>query len=342
MFTQEYFLMTHSEIQQEITRQFQHYIQVYFQERDLEATLNCLSPHIAGFGTGIDEFFPGEMSIKDLFHRDIEQAPNPFDVTYEFVNVRAITPSIGFVEAILTIHSEILDQPIKLSHLRVTIVFHKIKGEWLIEQKHISFPTAIQEKGEAFPIKELEERNKLLEYLVQEKTKQLQQAVQKLKNLSRVDSMTGLYNRTRFNEEIEKMATYLSRYDGKASVMMIDIDLFKHINDTYGHLQGDLVLKRFSKTLESTLRKADTLARWGGEEFMTLLPETDIPHAQLLGKRIQQALIETDFKIDLPLTVSIGIAEFSKGDTADMWLNRADQAMYQAKRSGRNRIEVAD
>lgn len=334
--------MNHSEIQQEINRQFQHYIQVYFQDRSLEDTLNCLSPKLTGFGTGFDERYPGEESIPVLFKRDLEQAPNPFEVTYEFVDIHVVTPVVGLVEAVLSVESVIDESSVKLSNLRGTFLFHKENQVWKIEHLHMSFSSEEQQHGESYPIKKLEERNKLLAYMVQEKTKQLQQAVQKLKELSTTDSLTGLANRAKFNEEIDKMATYLERYESIATIMMIDIDLFKHINDTYGHLQGDIVLKRFAKTLETTIRKADTLARWGGEEFMVLLPETDIEHAQLLGKRIEQALIVSDFKIDLPLTVSIGIAEFQKGETADHWLNRADQALYTAKRNGRNRIEVAE
>jgi len=334
--------MNHTETQQEINQQFQHYIQAYFQERNLQTTLACLSPNLSGFGTGLDEVFPSELSIETLFQRDIEQAPNPFEVIYKFVNPHVVSETAGFVEAILTVESEILGQPVRLNNLRITLFFKKINGHWLVEHKHISLPTIIQEEGEASPIQKLEERNKLLEYMVQEKTKQLQHAIKRLKELSTTDPLTGLFNRAKFNEEIDKMATYLERYESIATIMMIDIDLFKHINDTFGHLQGDIVLKRFSKTLETTIRKADTLARWGGEEFIVLLPETDIEHARLLGKRIDQALITNAFKIDLPLTVSIGIAEFQKCETADHWLNRADQALYTAKRNGRNRIEVAE
>lgn len=120
--------------------------------------------------------------------------------------------------------------------------------------------------------------------------------------------------------------------------MMIDVDLFKSVNDTYGHAMGDEVLIKFSETVESTLRGEDLLVRYGGEEFVILLHEVDVRQATTIAERVRGNVSELIFEEDLRVTVSIGLSMATSGDTAETVIKRADENMYAAKEQGRNRV----
>jgi diguanylate cyclase (GGDEF)-like protein len=133
------------------------------------------------------------------------------------------------------------------------------------------------------------------------------------------------------------------RYDNALSVLMLDIDHFKQINDTYGHQAGDMVLKSLALTFQEVLRNVDIIGRLGGEEFAAVLPETGIEIATEVAERLRQVIsagevVLTD-SVKVQFTVSIGIAAFiDKNSNLDMLLNEADKALYRAKQSGRNRV----
>ncbi len=168
---------------------------------------------------------------------------------------------------------------------------------------------------------------------------------EKLKHMAAHDPLTGLYNRNaleqRLNNEIERA----SRYKHALSVFMLDLDYFKSINDTYGHLIGDTVLNNFATFLANSIRNSDYAARYGGEEFVVILPETRLPEAQELAERLRKQLDEYQFSIEdnkeFNLTISVGIATFP--EHAKTWkeiLEAADSAMYAAKEAGRNMVKV--
>ena len=123
----------------------------------------------------------------------------------------------------------------------------------------------------------------------------------------------------------------------------LDIDHFKNINDTYGHASGDLALQQVSAILRRTVRKADAAVRWGGEEFLVVMPSTGAPGARVAGERFRQAVCARPLQLEgseqLVVTVSVGLASFDQ-DGAPSLLSRADKALYAAKRRGRNRVEV--
>jgi diguanylate cyclase (GGDEF)-like protein len=162
--------------------------------------------------------------------------------------------------------------------------------------------------------------------------------------LATTDSLTKIDNRRMLIEKGEKERRRHLRYNLSGSLLMIDLDLFKNINDTYGHSVGDMVLKHFAETTKHCLRDIDSFGRMGGEEFLVLLPNTSLDDAQLVARRIQAALANNPFKYQsktIPYTVSIGITQFNQDDNQlDDALNRSDQAMYLAKEKGRNRIEI--
>ncbi len=133
-------------------------------------------------------------------------------------------------------------------------------------------------------------------------------------------------------EEIERVR----RSGSSFSLIMLDIDHFKNVNDMFGHNAGDLVLKNMSAMILNRIRKIDTMARWGGEEFVLLLPETDVNEAVILAEALRRQLSEMEIPGVCKITASFGVASYSSGDTVDTLVNRADKRMYEAKSAGRN------
>jgi diguanylate cyclase (GGDEF)-like protein len=163
-----------------------------------------------------------------------------------------------------------------------------------------------------------------------------------LEQRSTHDPLTGVLNRRGFLQCFNRVRARQQRRDAPLSLMAIDLDHFKSINDQHGHAQGDRVLVHVASVVMRTVRQSDVVARFGGEEFVVLLPETTLPHAQQLAQRIQSLLCDSPLP-ELPAcTVSIGIAgQQARGETLDSLLSRADDALYRAKANGRNRAEVA-
>lgn len=157
------------------------------------------------------------------------------------------------------------------------------------------------------------------------------------------DVLTALPNRRAYEERIKAEVARVKRYGGKLSLAVGDVDRFKRVNDDYGHLAGDKVLKVTAATLAKSLREADFIARYGGEEFVLLMPDTDHVQAQHVVEKLRRAVEGCRFHYQgtqVPITLSFGIAQFEEGDGPESFFARADQALYQAKREGRNRFCV--
>lgn len=162
------------------------------------------------------------------------------------------------------------------------------------------------------------------------------------KYLTIIDSLTGLYNRRYFQQSIEREFSRAKRYGNHLSVAMIDIDHFKNINDTYGHQFGDKVLVDISNIFKESLRRTDYISRYGGEEFVLILPETDQENSYIPLERIRQKISQVPVYYDdkpVYITVSIGIAHYTRGvNDPESLVKNADSALYKAKESGRNRV----
>lgn len=160
------------------------------------------------------------------------------------------------------------------------------------------------------------------------------------------DELTGLWNRRRFIEAGLERVSYAERYNSPLSMLMIDLDFFKQVNDNGGHAAGDTVLRRFSRLLEENLRESDSAGRLGGEEFAVLLPNTEKEPAAALAERVRKAVEQEQFRHEgrlIRMTVSIGVAAYCKEEQGlDKVLQAADRALYRAKKEGRNRVAVAD
>jgi two-component system, cell cycle response regulator len=170
--------------------------------------------------------------------------------------------------------------------------------------------------------------------------------VERLRNLSIHDGLTELYNHRYIMETLAGEVQRCGRYDASVSVLMLDIDRFKLVNDTYGHQAGDVILREVARLLVGALRSVDAVGRYGGEEFMAVLPQTGYAEAHLTAERLRRLVVERDFRAGrtvLDLTVSIGVATFPGADIVSVsdLIRVADGALYRAKDGGRNRVAGA-
>jgi diguanylate cyclase (GGDEF)-like protein len=169
--------------------------------------------------------------------------------------------------------------------------------------------------------------------------------VQALSAEARTDVLTGLPNRRAFTEDLERRFEQWRRHKVPLSLIMLDIDHFKSINDRYTHAGGDTALKHLGKVLQAALRQMDIAARYGGEEFAIILPGTKLPDAINVAERLRATIAASGFEYDnylVPITASLGLATADASDTASTLIERADQALYAAKQGGRNRAYVHD
>ena len=163
-----------------------------------------------------------------------------------------------------------------------------------------------------------------------------------LKKAAINDDLTGAYNRKQMNESLKKSIEYKKRYQTSSSLIILDIDNFKAINDTYGHSAGDQILKQLVELLKTSLRNVDTVFRFGGEEFIILLPETNLAQAKNVADKLCKTISEYPMLEGKPITASLGVGEVIKDENIDSLLKRCDAALYQAKHMGKNQVMVAD
>jgi diguanylate cyclase (GGDEF)-like protein len=168
--------------------------------------------------------------------------------------------------------------------------------------------------------------------------------MEKLHRLAITDGLTALYNSRHFYSQLELEVDRSTRYRHPLALLLLDIDHFKDFNDTFGHLEGDKVLVRFSQVLKSCLRANDSAYRYGGEEFTVILPETGAEEARTVAQRIRAALETEEFVPAhgqaVSKTISIGATEYSPPEDMATFIKRADLAMYQSKEQGRNRVSL--
>ncbi|MDX1294972.1 MAG: diguanylate cyclase, partial [Sulfurimonadaceae bacterium] len=162
---------------------------------------------------------------------------------------------------------------------------------------------------------------------------------ERLEQMAMTDKLTGINNRHRFEELYNQEIERVSRYESPVSMIMFDIDHFKKINDTYGHDVGDKVLKQIVRVVGNCIRKVDIFARWGGEEFLILCPETTVEDAMLLANKMRREIEDTEFETVGSVKASFGVSGFIHGENKENLFKRVDNALYMAKDKGRNRVE---
>ncbi|BFU78606.1 hypothetical protein ALC152_18210 [Arcobacter sp. 15-2] len=177
-----------------------------------------------------------------------------------------------------------------------------------------------------------------LETKVKERTLELYKINEELKLLSVTDKLTGLYNRMKLDVVIEEEVNRANRYDQKFGLIIIDIDFFKSVNDTYGHQVGDTVLVEFASILKESVRKTDIVGRWGGEEFIVISIESSLESTLKLANKIRENIEQFQFSIVKHKTASFGVSSYKRNEKIEETINRADKALYLAKESGRNQV----
>ncbi|MEE9516443.1 MAG: GGDEF domain-containing protein [Candidatus Adiutricales bacterium] len=162
-----------------------------------------------------------------------------------------------------------------------------------------------------------------------------------LKRLATTDNLTGAHNRRQFRETIWHEINRVVRYGEALTLVAFDIDHFKAVNDTFGHIRGDEVLKKIAEIVRDNIRTTDIFARTGGEEFALIAPSTDPASASEIAERLRETINSHSFDSIGTVTVSFGVAGFKKGDNINTFIDRADKALYNAKELGRNSVEIA-
>jgi len=180
-----------------------------------------------------------------------------------------------------------------------------------------------------------------------DKWTRLQQAMadkEKLERLATFDSLTGLYNRRAILSKLYELINLANRYKEDFSLSMLDIDHFKRVNDSYGHLTGDEVLEKIATSIRRNVRDTDIVGRYGGEEFIIILPKTNLSSSWVVAERLRTIIEKAEMKDSagnlFAITVSQGLAEWERGEDTYSLISRADEALYKAKEKGRNRVQI--
>lgn len=180
--------------------------------------------------------------------------------------------------------------------------------------------------------------NELKKYI-----EELKIANKKLDELATFDVLTGAYNRRKFEHYVGISIEHREAFHCPFSIIMYDIDFFKRINDNYGHKTGDRILQQLTAVVKSLLSNEDKIFRWGGEEFIILLPERSLEAASEVAENLRKAIAQNDFQIESDsITVSMGVGEYCSGNNIDQLVSHVDDALLKAKSNGRNRVEVSE
>jgi len=190
-------------------------------------------------------------------------------------------------------------------------------------------------------------RNRTTQTELAERNRQLESMLHHVESLAITDPLTGIFNRRRFSDVLRREVAVTRRYKNSLSLLMLDLDHFKTVNDRFGHDAGDEVLRSVATSLTSSLREVDLAARYGGEEFAVIMPQTSKVNAATVAERIARQIAQVEHSFDgakVVLTASIGVAEIAdlQQATAENLVKSADIALYEAKRTGRNRIVLYD
>lgn len=320
---------------------FYLYLQKYLKERDLITTLKLINPNeFSGIGTGIDEVVHNYKEAEEIYSRGIDNVNNKFKIenqNFEFVKLDDITYLVyGFQD----ISSNVGDICIRQKGIRHSFIFKFLNGSFKLTHVHSSLPCHLQNEGESYPLQKLQLENKHLERLVNQRTLELENALEEIEKIASTDYLTGILNRRKFEE---KVFTYMANEEHIQSgfcIAIFDIDDFKSINDKLGHIQGDIVLKMIAEIISENIRKYDIFARWGGEEFILFLPSTDIYISKSIIENILNCIRNYKDNLGIKVTVSCGLSSYLNNDNLETLIIRADKALYNAKYNGKNRLEI--
>lgn len=242
-------------------------------------------------------------------------------------------------------------------HDEMSVIRESMEGEnelTLIKQSVTTRLDAIDEHLKAFRNNQeqryhdaqqhIEQLTDKLQMLEQEGSR-LREKLEQTQQQARYDALTGVHNRQAYEEYIAEELARVRRYNTPLSMIVWDVDKFKSINDTYGHAAGDKVLKTIAETLNNNCRETDFLGRYGGEEFVMLLPETDLANSLSVADKLRERIAQTEFHFRdtrVLITISAGVAQYQNEESVHQFFERADNALYSAKQAGRNQVAHAD
>jgi len=286
----------------------------------------------------IESYLQSKIIMVDDIYKDTNYN---FSSTKEFdKNFNYKTKSILTAPLIDTLHNETIGilQLINKKEDGKEIPFTHEDQEFISLSSYFIVLSIINTKNN---IEDIKQYNLELEEKIQLRTKELLDTQLKLQEQAHKDPLTNLYNRRHFSEINESLFSMSRRGNNPLSMLIIDIDDFKSINDTHGHQIGDLVIKSLAKIFINTIRKSDIAIRYGGEEFLLLLTNTNLDNAKVIAEKLRNNVENTTLKtkglVDLKFTISLGLSTVKKDDsTIDISIENADKALYIAKKSGKN------
>ncbi|WP_165916401.1 GGDEF domain-containing protein [Marinisporobacter balticus] len=307
---------------------------LYIQKRKPVCSARIFQIYEVSFG--FYGFFIAAMRVL-LIQNDMFRLPTIFiAVFYGFAVIFYFNPFESFIVYSVTSVSVILFLPIFQPTLTVSSYVEDTVANAMIAWI-ASFINYYKYVKEFINQKIIETNNQELKA----KTEQIQKMNEKLTEFSIKDGLTNIYNRRKLNEVL-KYEYNRAKNDNKGlSVMLLDLDRFKSVNDTYGHNVGDKVLIEIADLLKRNVRNRDTVGRWGGEEFLIICPETNINQALDLSEKLRKRIEKHKFQEINCRTSSFGVSIYKKGDAIEDIIKRADEGLYKAKENGRNRVEIS-
>ena len=331
---------SHHPARQGFEKAFEAYVEAYMQRRDLSALTDMLHEDFCGFGTALDESYANKAEGLAIFKRDIETAPQALEITWHDKNLTMLDCDNALMRTRMDLATEIAGQAIKLNELRMLMSFHRDPAGIRITAIHISFPSAVHGSDESYPLKELEERASVLRKMVTNETRTIQEAYQELSQLLNTDALTDLSSRRYLETQILHEWQRFQRFDRSFSLLLLDFDDFKAINDNYGHAAGDKTLQQAANAILAAVRDTDIAGRWGGDEILILMPECDLDQTVKIDARIRREFRLQDWLVE-PISFSAGAGQISRGESPQNLFLRIDKALYEAKRSGKGRLILA-
>lgn len=325
---------------------FEQYIRLYA-GRQPELTEH-FSKNFSGYTGGGDFLVTDREQWVAITHQDFSEVPEPINIEMLDLALQDLAESVVVATALFRIHLPIPDHILARETARLVLIFRREGEDWKIVHSGISIPYHLVRPGEVYPIGNLENRNRALELLVDERTRELENANRRLERLSNTDGLTGVANRRHFDHELERAWIDQSHLPRPLALLMIDVDWFKAYNDRYGHLAGDTCLQAIARCIAQVARReGEAVARYGGEEFALLVPGANLHAATQLALKVQQAVWNLALPHeDSPLervSVSVGVAAClpDPRQTPQSLVEVADSALFRAKQSGRNQVCTA-
>ncbi len=326
---------------------FDEYVALYT-SRD-ERLIGHFSENFSGYAGSSDILVQSREDWIKVTRQDFAQIRGQIHFEMRDIALQDLSEDVVMVTAFFRIHLPIPDRILARETARLVLVFKLEAGAWKIVHSGISIPYHFVREGEVYPVVSLRERNRDLEALVEARTHELEEANRRFERLSNTDGLTGIANRRYFDLCLSQEWNCALCSGKPLSLIMIDVDRFKHYNDHYGHLAGDCALQAVAAAIAGVVRRAEeTVARYGGEEFVVLLPGLDLAAAADVARRIQQAVwsIALPHAVTAPgiLTISLGVASLvpRAGCAPETLVRQADQALFRSKQCGRNQMQMAD